>query len=43
MANAIRRLERKQEQIAFRDILGGIGYIVGLMGLLYYVRQRMSQ
>ena len=43
LANAIRRLERKQEQIAFRDILGGIGYIVGLMGLLYYVRQRMSQ
>jgi len=40
LAASIRRLEKKQEQASFRDILGGIGYIVGLAGLYSYFRRR---
>ena len=34
------RLQKAQEQVGIRDIIGGIGYIVGLMGLAVYLRQR---
>lgn len=32
--------EAKQEAVSFRDILGGIGYILGLVGLATYIRFR---
>jgi nickel transport protein len=40
LTEAIRQLEKQQERASFRDILGGIGYIVGLLGLYYYFRGR---
>ena len=43
LVEAIHRLEKKQEQTGLRDIIGGIGYIAGLMGLLYYLRNRKSR
>ena len=42
LVEAVHRLEKKQEQSGLRDIIGGIGYIAGLMGLLYYLRSRKS-
>ena len=43
LAEAIHRLEKRQEQVGLRDIIGGIGYIVGLMGLIYYLRVRQGR
>lgn len=40
LTEAIRQLEKQQERASFRDIIGGIGYIVGLLGLYYYLRGR---
>lgn len=40
LAEAVRRLERKQERPSLRDVIGGMGYIFGLMGLYYYFRGR---
>lgn len=40
LTEAVRRLEKQQERASLRDILGGIGYIFGLMGLYYYFRSR---
>lgn len=37
------RMQRAQEQASFRDIIGGIGYIVGLMGLAAYFRSRKGE
>lgn len=40
LTEAVRRLEKQQERASLRDVLGGIGYIFGLMGLYYYFRSR---
>lgn len=40
LAEAVRRLEKQQERASLRDVIGGIGYIIGLMGLYYYLRSR---
>jgi nickel transport protein len=34
------QLENYQEQIRLHDILGGIGYIFGIMGLIFYWKKR---
>jgi nickel transport protein len=40
LAAKIDRIQKMQEQATFRDIIGGVGYIVGVMGLLAYWRSR---
>jgi nickel transport protein len=40
LARAVRDLQRQQERASVRDVLGGIGYIMGLMGLYYFLRGR---
>jgi len=37
---AVNRMQRAQEEPDLRDIIGGIGYIVGLAGLVMYLRGR---
>ncbi|MDY6992686.1 MAG: hypothetical protein SVR94_08800 [Pseudomonadota bacterium] len=37
------QLAHYQQKIWLHDILGGIGYIVGIMGLLYYLNQRIKK
>ena len=37
-----RQLDAHEERLRLRDILGGIGYIVGVMGLLYYLKARRA-
>ncbi len=32
--------ELKEPKIDFRDILGGIGYIFGIMGIILYFKSR---
>jgi nickel transport protein len=34
--------EQKEDKISFKDILGGIGYIIGLVGLAAYIRYRKT-
>ena len=43
LLESVRRLEKLQERALLRDVIGGIGYIVGLAGLYYYLRNRRSQ
>ena len=40
LTEAVRQLEKQQERASFRDIVGGIGYIIGLLGVYYYFRSR---
>lgn len=40
LTRAVRQLQRQQERASVRDIAGGIGYIVGLLGVYCYVRSR---
>lgn len=40
LTEAIRRLEKQQERASLQDVIGGIGYIAGLLGLYYYFRSR---
>ncbi len=35
-----RQLEEAQNRARLRDILGGIGYIVGVMGLVFFLKGR---
>lgn len=35
-----RDIERYQEQIRFRDVLGGIGYIFGIMAIILYFKRK---
>jgi len=37
------QLAHYQQKIWLHDILGGIGYILGIMGLLYYINQRIKK
>ena len=34
------QLDRYEEKVRLHDILGGIGFIVGAMGLVLYVKSR---
>jgi nickel transport protein len=36
------QLEAYQEKIFIHDVLGGVGYIFGVMGLLFYIAKRRS-
>ncbi len=36
----VHEMQRAQDRAKLRDIIGGIGYIVGLMGLVMYLRAR---
>jgi len=36
------QLEAYQEKILLHDVLGGVGYIFGVMGLLFYMAKRRS-
>ncbi len=38
-----KQLDRYEQKTRLRDILGGIGYILGLMGLTYYLLSRRNQ
>ena len=40
IAAAITKLQMAQERPKLKDVIGGIGYIVGLMGLVMYLRSR---
>ena len=42
LAEAVHRLEKQHQEASFRDVLGGIGYIVGLMGLYFFFRNRRT-
>ena len=35
-----RELQAYREQVRFRDIVGGIGYILGITGILFYLKSR---
>ena len=39
---AMTRIQRAQEKPGFRDVIGGIGYLVGLAGLAMYLRGRKN-
>jgi len=43
LLEAIRRVEKNQQRASLRDAIGGIGYIVGLAGLYYFLRNRWSE
>ena len=43
LLESVRRLEKNQQRSSLRDVIGGIGYIVGLAGLYYYLRNRRSE
>ena len=34
-----RQIEQYQEQVRFRDVLGGIGYILGVMAIVLYLKR----
>ena len=38
-----RELREHREEVRFRDILGGIGYIFGIMGLVLYLKNRWAR
>jgi hypothetical protein len=38
-----RQLDRYEHTLRLRDVLGGIGYIFGIMGLLFFVLGRRSR
>jgi nickel transport protein len=38
-----RAIEESKDRQRFSDIVGGIGYIIGLMGLALYFRSRQLQ
>lgn len=40
MVAAMNRMQKAQEKPDLRDVIGGIGYIVGLAGLVMYLRGR---
>ncbi len=40
LAPVLRRLEVQEQGPALKDVFGGIGYIVGLVGLVAYLRSR---
>ncbi len=40
LAPVLRRLEEPHREPALKDVFGGIGYIVGLIGLVAYLRSR---
>ncbi len=35
-------VQQQEERVTLRDVLGGIGYIIGLIGLAAYIRYRKS-
>ncbi len=40
LAPVVRRLEVQEQGPALKDVFGGIGYIVGIVGLIAYLRSR---
>jgi nickel transport protein len=41
IAQAVRKeLDRHEQRVRLRDVLGGVGYIFGIMGIVLLVRQR---
>ena len=40
LVQAVRDLRREQERASVRDVIGGIGYILGLLGIYCYLRGR---
>jgi len=42
LVEAVHRIEKNQQHASLRDVIGGIGYIVGLAGLYYFLRSRWS-
>ncbi len=40
LAPVLRRLEAQEQDPALKDVFGGIGYIVGIVGLVAYLRSR---
>lgn len=39
----IRELARRETRPSFRDVVGGIGWIVGLMGIWLYIKSRRTR
>jgi len=38
-----RQISESDERLRFRDILGGVGFILGLAGVAYYMKARQRR
>jgi nickel transport protein len=40
LTQAVRDLQREHQRASVRDVIGGVGYILGILGIYYYLKGR---